>query len=461
MISNWLAPLATVVMAMAQEAPERSTPPAVPAVSAAPKPRPVPFPADHVLIPALESIQADDLRDYEKWLASDERKGRCAGEPSNDDAADWIAGQFEGCGLTPLGDDGTYLQHFKFRVRGGKGGLEAETQNVVGLWEGSDPKLKEQVIVVGAHFDHVGTSASFDAGRIGGMVDGDGIWNGADDNASGTSTLIEVAEAFSNAGVHPKRSLLFIAFSAEEQGLFGSLWYCQHPLLPLERTVAMVNMDMVGRNPGVPIEMAALGTLDNELWMKLIEASRGAAPSLDFKLQTTFQPDSDHASFIDAGIPATFLFTGMHGDYHRVTDHADKIAYDQMVEIGRFATALLWTTANCEEKFVFTKPRFQPRGQKRLGIGIDGAVTAVRMQELGFSKEQGGFEVRELDPAGVGAKAGLADGDVILSIDGKDLSADDPTTSLRRLVGGAPSKKEVPIVVWRASARVTLQARWE
>jgi hypothetical protein len=437
------------------------------ALQQAPPPEPlppVPLAADHPLQPALATIRADDLRDYEAWLAADERKGRCAGEPGNDEAADWIAAKFEELGLAPLGDDGTYLQHFDFRVRGGKGGKMARTQNVVGLWEGSDPLLKEQVVVIGAHFDHVGTVESADAGRIGGPVGDDTIWNGADDNGSGTSTLIEVAQAFAESGLQPKRSLLFIAFSAEEQGLFGSAHWCREPTIPPERMVAMLNMDMVGRipPPGKKIEMAATGSLENDLWPRLIELSRSAAPSLEFTLQSQSRPDSDHASFIDAGVPAVFIYTGEHADYHRPTDSADKITYDHMEQIGRFATALLWNAANCEEKLVFAKPKFEPRGRaKRLGVGVDGEVSAARMLELGFPKEQGGFEVKELDPEGVGSKAGLKPGDILLAIGGTPLSSDDVLVSLRRLVAGAPSGKDVPLLVLRGKEQVTLQARWK
>ncbi len=433
---------------------------AVPAT--AEKPRPVPLASDHPLQPALATISADDLRDYEKWLASDERLGRCAGEPSNDEAADWIAERFEEFGLTPLGDDGTFLQHFEFQVRGGARGQQARTQNVVGMWEGSDPKLKEQVVVVGAHFDHVGTAQSLDAGRIGGPAGGDTIWNGADDNGSGTCTLLEVAQAFAAGNVKPRRSIVFIAFSAEEQGLFGSAHYCRAPAIPIERTVAMLNMDMVGRNSGKPIEMAATGSFENDLWPRLIEASRAAAPDLDFKLQSGYQPDSDHASFLDVNVPTTFIFTGMHSDYHRISDSPDKLEYDQMAAIGRFATLLLWNTANCEEKLAYAKPRTEARGRaKRLGVSGDGAVSIERMVELGFAREQGGYEVKQLEPDSVGAKAGLQVGDILLTIDGKELSSDDVQVSLRRLIGGAPSKKDVPLLVLRGKDKVTLQARWE
>jgi hypothetical protein len=432
-------------------------------VPAAPVLPPVePWPDDHPLQPALATIRVDDLRDYERWLASDARQGRCAGESSNDEAGDWIARQFDEMGLAPLGVDGSFFQPFEFVVRGGERGLKATTRNVVGFWEGSDPELKKQVIVLGAHYDHVGTAKSLDAGRAGRATPEDTIWNGADDNGSGTSTLIEVAEAFAMGDVRPKRSLVFIAFSAEEQGLYGSAWWCANPTVAREDVVAMVNLDMVGRNPDRPVEMAAIGSLQDDLWRRLVESSRPAAPQLALELKNHYLPDSDHASFIDAGIPSTFFFTGEHGDYHKITDTWDKIEYERMAQIGRMATALLWNTANCTERFRFEKPVFQPRGRgKRLGVQGDALVDAARLAPLQLGAGQGGYLVEMVQPDGVGAKAGLAAGDVILSVGGKSISSDDPAISLRRLVAGAPSKQDVAIVVLRGEGQVTLTVRWD
>lgn len=426
------------------------------------RPAIAPLATDHPLQPALATIRAEDLRDSVDWLASDERKGRCAGEPGNDEAAEWIAARFEALGLEPIGDDGGWFQRFEFRVRGGSGGTSAATRNVVALWPGSDPVLSRQVVVVGAHYDHVGTAESLDAGRIGRASDGDSIWNGADDNGSGTAALLELAEAFATGGATTRRGIVFVAFSAEEHGLFGSAHYCRAPAIPLERTVAMLNMDMVGRLGGRKVEMAATGSLAGELWPRLIEAARPAAPGLDFVLQSASRPDSDHASFIDAGVPATFIFSGMHPDYHRIGDSAEKLDYGAMEQIGRFATALVWNAANSDETFTFEKPVFQPRGRgKQLGIGSDGAKSAAEMAALGFPREQGGYEVTSVVAGSVAEKAGLAVGDLLLSIDGIALSSDDVQTSLRRLIRGAPGKKDVPLLVLRDGKQVTLTARWD
>jgi hypothetical protein len=430
-----------------------AAPAATPAAAVAPA-------EDSPLAKVLAAIAADELKDDVGWLADDERKGRCAGEPGCDDAAEWIADRFDDLGLEPIGDEGTFLQRFTFRVRGAGGGREASTQNVVGLWKGSDPELADEVIVLGAHYDHVGTLASFDAGRIGSSKGDDGIWNGADDNASGTSTLIGIAHAFASSDVRPGRSLLFIAFSGEEQGLFGSIWYCDHPIVPLEKTAAMINLDMVGRNPKQPVETWAVGSLEGDLWKKLIDASRPVAPTLELALQASWMPDSDHASFLAKEVPALFLCTGEHPDYHTVSDHADKLDYDRMAAVARLATAITWNAAESRATFQFTRPAFQPRPPKLLGVSTEGALTAEQRAKLGLKKEQGAFLVQQLDPAGVGAKAGLKDGDVILSIAGKPLDADDPVTSLRRLIGGAERGKDVPIVVRRGEEELTLNARW-
>jgi membrane-associated protease RseP (regulator of RpoE activity) len=208
--------------------------------------------------------------------------------------------------------------------------------------------------------------------------------------------------------------------------------------------------------------MAAIGSLQDDLWRRLVESSRPAAPQLALELKNHYLPDSDHASFIDAGIPSTFFFTGEHGDYHKITDTWDKIEYERMAQIGRMATALLWNTANCTERFRFEKPVFQPRGRgKRLGVQGDALVDAARLAPLQLGAGQGGYLVEMVQPDGVGAKAGLAAGDVILSVGGKSISSDDPAISLRRLVAGAPSKQDVAIVVLRGEGQVTLTVRWD
>jgi peptidase M28-like protein/PDZ domain-containing protein len=428
---------------------------------ATPPARPKPLAKDHPLQKALVTITVDDLKDDEAWLASDDRQGRCAGEASCDEAAEWIADQFEEDGLEPAGDDHTFFQRFEFPVRGAKG--RATTRNVVAMLRGSDPALRDEWVLLGGHYDHVGTIKSADAGRIGGAVEGDTIWNGADDNASGTSSVLEIAQALALAGVPTKRSILFLAFSAEEQGLFGSIAWCEHPLVPLEKTAAMVNLDMVGRSTRSGIELGAMGSLQEGLWGRLCDVAWAAAPELDLASHRTIHsdPGSDHQTFLNHSVPALYVFTGYHEDYHRCSDSADKIDYEQMASICRFVTALVVGVADCTEPFRFEMPRNEVKPRKSLGVGVDGALDSARMKELGLASDQGGYEVKSVTAGSAAEKAGLAIGDVILSLNGKPISPDDPLRSLTRLVAAAPSKQDVPLVVLRNGKSVPLTARWE
>lgn len=225
-------------------------------------------------------------------------------------------------------------------------------QNVLGFVEGSDPALKDEVLVVSAHFDHLGKR-------------GDAIYNGADDNASGTSTVMEVAQAFTEAkrlGAGPRRSVLFLLVSGEEKGLLGSQYYAENPLFPLQNTIANVNVDMVGRvdakhesNPNY-IYVIGADRLSTELHRINEEANATYTNlELDYTYNAKNDPNryyyrSDHYNFAERGIPAVFYFSGTHEDYHRTTDTADKINFDKMVLIGRLVFHTAWELANRDKR---------------------------------------------------------------------------------------------------------------
>ena len=214
------------------------------------------------------------------------------------------------------------------------------TQNVVGMIEGRDPRLRREVVVVGAHYDHDGEH------------DGQ-IWPGADDNASGTAGLMELAEAFGNGYMVPARSILLCAFAGEEKGELGSQHYSDHPVVPIDRTVAMLQMDMIGRNEEhgsnrelmLERETAAqnsnavniIGTLFSGDLRKLMETANGQV-GLDLKFRYDDTPEnllrrSDQWPFLQKGIPSLFIHTGDHPDYHQPGDTADKINYPKMEKI--------------------------------------------------------------------------------------------------------------------------------
>jgi len=224
--------------------------------------------------------------------------------------------------------------------------------NVLGYIEGADPKLKEELIVVTAHYDHLGKK-------------GTEIFNGADDNGSGTSTVMEVAEAFQQAklnGNGAKRSVLVMLITGEEKGLLGSEYYTENPLFPLENTIANVNVDMVGRvdkkYEGKPDYIYVIGS--DRLSTALHEINESVNKkytqlTLDYTYNAKDDPNryyyrSDHYNFAEKGIPAIFYFNGTHADYHRTTDTVEKINFEKMEKIARLVFHTSWELANRDER---------------------------------------------------------------------------------------------------------------
>lgn len=224
--------------------------------------------------------------------------------------------------------------------------------NILGYIEGSDKK--EEVVVVSAHYDHLGTR-------------GDDVYNGADDNGSGTTTVLELAEAFrlaESAGFGPRRTIVFLLVTGEEKGLLGSQYYSENPIFDLKNTVADVNIDMVGRldekyanNPNY-IYVIGSDRLSTDLH-KLNEAAnkKYAGLTLDYTYNSEKDPNryyfrSDHYNFAKKGIPAIFYFNGVHADYHKSTDTVDKINFEKMEKVGKLIFHTTWEIANREERLV-------------------------------------------------------------------------------------------------------------
>ncbi|MEY3050937.1 MAG: hypothetical protein RLY31_722 [Bacteroidota bacterium] len=220
--------------------------------------------------------------------------------------------------------------------------------NVLGYIEGVDPQLKSEVVVLSAHYDHLGKR-------------GASIYHGADDNGSGSSTVLDIAEAFAQAkasGAGPKRSVLCLLVSGEEKGLLGSAYYADHPVFPLDRTVADVNVDMVGRTDKAhqdnPDYIYVIGSdrLSSELHAINEAANAGYVNiALDYTFNAEDDPNrfyyrSDHYNFAQKGIPSIFYFSGVHDDYHQPSDTVDKIMFPKMEKIGRLIFLTTWELAN-------------------------------------------------------------------------------------------------------------------
>ncbi|MBI4564503.1 MAG: M20/M25/M40 family metallo-hydrolase [Planctomycetes bacterium] len=416
--------------------------------------------SDRVAAEALDGacalIQADGLRAHLEYLAGDELEGRCAGYEGERKATEYIARHFEKLGLRPVGDkdeksEPTYFQEFDLRGR--------RPRNTVAFCEGSDPRLKEEIVILGAHHDHVGKAGQANAGRRSkaGAPREDKIWNGADDNGSGTVTVLEIARAFMEGKIRTKRSVLFMTFSGEEFGLLGSRHYVRNPLFPIEKTAAMINMDMVGRNPEKEFQIKGVGSAAK--WKELVQHV-GVETGVSFKTVHAVHGGTDYYNFARAKIPTVDFFTDFHPDYHCQTDHPDKIAYERMEKIGRFVLRLLVATANLPERMEYVETIAQGRAPRRvLGIGTE-ELTAEERKEHKLG-EDGGIRVTRVSEDSVAAKFGMREGDILVEINGKKFPADDPVALLRRELGRIKDDQDVPIVLLRKGERIELNVKWE
>ncbi|MCI0338909.1 MAG: M28 family peptidase [Acidobacteria bacterium] len=269
------------------------------------------------------------------------------------------------------------------------------TRNVVGVIEGTDPKLKDTYVTFGAHYDHVGYSEGEivqgangpqrqgTVGRVKAGALEDRIWNGADDDGSGTATLLGVAKAFATAsnGPKPKRSLMFIWFAGEERGLWGSRYYVDYPSVPLDKIVANLNMDMVGRNRDDKAEeentvyLVGSDRISTELHNLTVDANArlGHPLRLDFEMNDPTDLEqvyyrSDHYSYAAKGIPIVFFTTGLHPDYHANTDSIEKINYEKMARVGQLVYETGRRVANLDHA-----PARDNRGP-RVGKGSNGKI---------------------------------------------------------------------------------------
>lgn len=219
------------------------------------------------------------------------------------------------------------------------------SSNVVGVLEGSDPVLKNEYVIVGAHYDHVGMKKSHEPGE-------DYIFNGADDNASGTASVLSIAAACGKLPVHPKRSIVFVTFAGEEKGLFGSSSYVDHPPLPLSQTVAMLNLDMVGRNS--TDSLILIGSVQSPDIADIVRTENESIGFVFSYNQDKYLGGSDQASFMKKGIPFMFFHSGMHPQYHQVGDEASLINGPKAAKVARLTCKVVLHLANDNKRYRLT-----------------------------------------------------------------------------------------------------------
>ncbi|HEY5547181.1 MAG TPA: M28 family peptidase [Gemmatimonadaceae bacterium] len=304
------------------------------------------------------------IRRHVNVIADDSMLGRNTPSRGLDLTANYIAAQFKRLGLKPGGDSGSFIQRYPLGMApmGGANGGSPPTPlgfdplsapNSVGILRGTDPALRDQYIVVSAHMDHVG---------VNGASVKDSIWNGADDDASGTAGVLALAEALAKAP--PRRSIIFLTVSGEEHGLWGSSWFTSHPPVPVDRIVANLNLDMIGRNWKDSIVVIGLEHSDLGGTLAKVNAAHpelGITAMRDPWPQENFFGRSDHYNFARRGIPALFFFNGVHADYHQPSDSPEKIDAEKESRVVRLIYHMAVAVANAP-----ARPQWNPESYKKM-----------------------------------------------------------------------------------------------
>jgi hypothetical protein len=318
-------------------------------------------------------------------------------------------------------------------------------ENVVGILPGADPKLRDQNIVIGAHYDHLGFGHY---GSLDSSAEGQ-IHHGADDNASGTAVVMRVAELLSRASPKPDRTIIFVAFSGEELGLLGSRHYVEHPAAPIKSTQAMINLDMVGRLRENTVTV--FGTRSAKEFSGIVNEE---AKRLGLNVtESDSVGRSDHMSFYNKKIPALHFFTGSHSDYHRPSDTADKLNLEGMVKVADLVLATARSLANVKQPLNFASLPSRPPAANDDGSSRGYGAYLGTIPDFGENIE--GVRLSGVTDGSPAAKAGLKEGDIIVEFGGTKVHS---LEDLAALLGSRKAGDQVEIMVLRMSKPVTLTA---
>jgi hypothetical protein len=342
------------------------------------------------------------------YLADDERSGRGVGTDGLDEAARYIARAFEDAGLEPGGPSG-YLLPFTIdasapaAAHAGIG--NADVANVIGVRPGSGA-LAGGAVVVGAHYDHLGLGGfgSLDPDSVG------VVHNGADDNASGTAALLEIGRLLSSRTAADVRTLVFVAFTAEELGLIGSTHYVSDPVRSLDSTFAMLNLDMVGRLR--ESRLAAFGSETAAEFPGLLDSVNTSFGLEEFSIAATGDGygRSDQQSFFAKKIPVLHFFTGTHEDYHRTTDDPGKIKAEGIARVAEFVAELAWSLATRRDSLTFVDAEPPERAP------IAGGYGAYRGTIPDMTESPGGVRFTGVRAGSPAERAGLQGGDILIRL---------------------------------------------
>lgn len=358
-------------------------------------------------------ITAEEVAEHITYLSSDEMKGRETGTAEEAAAANYIADEFRAYGLDPAGDEDTYFQSFtvNMSVMDNPHASDDDSptekriaKNVAALLQGTGDS--EEVIIIGAHYDHLGM------GEFGSLSSADEpkIHNGADDNASGTAGLLELAQYFSEN--RPETDILFIAFSGEEMGLLGSQYYVDNPTINLEQALAMINMDMIGRMNEDRLMIFGVATTDD--WEFILTSANTDSLSLDLVPDGT--GSSDHTSFYYKNLPVLHYFTDTHADYHRPSDDAEWINAKGQAKLLQHVARVVEQLDTLDKADL---PFVEAPGEQRQSMRMEGPTLGV-LPDYGFDGE--GFRITGVSGGGPAQKGGLEGGDIIIKIGQMEIS---------------------------------------
>lgn len=297
----------------------------------------------------FEDIRAPRVAEIVGVLADDSMRGRATPGRELEQAAAWVAAAFQRAGLQAAGDGAGFVQRYPVRA-------DSTAPNVVAVVPGRDARLAREYVMVVAHLDHVG---------VGRPAGDDSIYNGADDNASGVAAAVVLAEALAVRSPRPRRSVLFVVTSGEERGLLGSRWYAEHSTVALDSVVALINLDMVGRNRPDSVYLNGWGK--SEVAEEVVRQARlhpeiGLAVGPDVEDRPLTPADSDHWPFQRRGIPYAFFYSGAHADYHRPGDAPARLDADKAARVARLAGHTIVAIADAEQR-----PRWD-RDARRLNV---------------------------------------------------------------------------------------------
>jgi hypothetical protein len=357
---------------------------------------------------ALESISADKLQQHVKYLASDDLEGREAGARGGHAAGNYVERRLAALGLRGSGTDGGYFQAFSPNFR-----------NVLAALEGSDAKGRGDVIVVGAHYDHIGRGQQGNTrGQLG------AIHPGADDNASGTSGLLELAHALTILAERPRRTVLFAFWDAEEKGMLGSNHWTAHPTIALSRVRLLVNVDMIGRLRDE--RLLVFGTRSG-VGLRRLVSTHNDSPALRLEFPWSMLPNADHYPFFSHDIPFITLHTDLHDQYHKPSDKAELIQSAGMRRVVRLLFSLIYDAANAEQAPAFRAASQHESEETRRNL----AQQAPQLPErLGASLEKAspaerGIRLASVSPQSPAGRADLRPGDRILQFAGRQIGSTD------------------------------------